>query len=320
MGNNSETTQPTLTSRRRAQSRLLKLERDIHANGRIPMSIALGELTLEENTSRSSRAIYKYCFFVLDFNDQAMNRFVEHQMLTCFKEFRDNCYRHFKKCEPVDYVELFKQTHIRDGTFVSQATEDAHNQMLELHFQPPLGGPVDVEWCSGLLGDEPLPTHSKKRWDDIEDGIFRCPDDVGNKDVEKGALSMIKLDSPFRNSFCKFSELYFVSEEQNRHARLRLFKMLMRFHLFKRSVQSLPLQNVSVALCFFKISVQFRISNMPVDFSKMSMQLHVSKISVQFRRFPNCCCSFASSKCRCSSTLPNNVGATMPLPLSKIMM
>ncbi|KAA0032206.1 CACTA en-spm transposon protein [Cucumis melo var. makuwa] len=35
--------------------------------------------------------------FVLDFNDQAMNRFVEHQMFTTFKEFRANCYRHFKK-------------------------------------------------------------------------------------------------------------------------------------------------------------------------------------------------------------------------------
>uniref|UniRef100_A0A9I9E5C7 CACTA en-spm transposon protein n=1 Tax=Cucumis melo TaxID=3656 RepID=A0A9I9E5C7_CUCME len=36
-------------------------------------------------------------FFVLDFNDQAMNRFVKHQMLNTFKEFRVNCHRHFKK-------------------------------------------------------------------------------------------------------------------------------------------------------------------------------------------------------------------------------
>ncbi|KAA0057398.1 CACTA en-spm transposon protein [Cucumis melo var. makuwa] len=35
--------------------------------------------------------------FVLDFNDQAMNRFVEHQMLTTFKEFWADCHRHFKK-------------------------------------------------------------------------------------------------------------------------------------------------------------------------------------------------------------------------------
>ena len=31
-------------------------------------------------------------FFVLDYNDQAMNRFVEHQMFTSFKEFRGNCF------------------------------------------------------------------------------------------------------------------------------------------------------------------------------------------------------------------------------------
>uniref|UniRef100_A0A9I9E3A8 CACTA en-spm transposon protein n=1 Tax=Cucumis melo TaxID=3656 RepID=A0A9I9E3A8_CUCME len=36
-------------------------------------------------------------FFVLDLNDQAMNRFVEHQMLTTFKEFQADCHRHFKK-------------------------------------------------------------------------------------------------------------------------------------------------------------------------------------------------------------------------------
>ncbi|TYK25893.1 gamma-aminobutyrate transaminase POP2 [Cucumis melo var. makuwa] len=35
--------------------------------------------------------------FVIDFSDQAMNRFVEHQMLTIFKEYRDDCHKHFKK-------------------------------------------------------------------------------------------------------------------------------------------------------------------------------------------------------------------------------
>ncbi|KAA0063387.1 Transposon Ty3-I Gag-Pol polyprotein [Cucumis melo var. makuwa] len=38
-----------------------------------------------------------YRFSMLDFNDQAMNRFIEHQMLTTFKEFRGDCHRHFKK-------------------------------------------------------------------------------------------------------------------------------------------------------------------------------------------------------------------------------
>ncbi|TYK14454.1 CACTA en-spm transposon protein [Cucumis melo var. makuwa] len=106
--------------------------------------------------------------FVLDLNDQAMNRFVEHQMLTTFKEFRTDCHTHFKKysdleearanppnalvrrhedchflCdhyisrafqyelaerkgELVDRVELFRETHVRAGTFLSQAVEDAH--------------------------------------------------------------------------------------------------------------------------------------------------------------------------------------------------
>ncbi|KAA0055653.1 CACTA en-spm transposon protein [Cucumis melo var. makuwa] len=50
MGDNSETTQPFSTPRRRRQSRLLELERYVHANG---------GLMLEENASRSSRAIYR---------------------------------------------------------------------------------------------------------------------------------------------------------------------------------------------------------------------------------------------------------------------
>ncbi|KAA0059786.1 CACTA en-spm transposon protein [Cucumis melo var. makuwa] len=93
-------------------------------------------------------------FFVLNFNDPAMNRFVEYQMLSTFKKFQDDCHRYFKKHsdpeearanppnllhelikrggESVDRVELFQKTHIRAGTFLSQAAEDAHNQMLEL--------------------------------------------------------------------------------------------------------------------------------------------------------------------------------------------
>ncbi|KAA0052200.1 CACTA en-spm transposon protein [Cucumis melo var. makuwa] len=87
VGDNSETTQPSLTPSRRVQSRFLDLERYLHVNGRIPMSIAphtekpislhvvqfsqaIGVCvrktfpvassgqTLEENTSSSSRAIY----------------------------------------------------------------------------------------------------------------------------------------------------------------------------------------------------------------------------------------------------------------------
>ncbi|KAA0032480.1 CACTA en-spm transposon protein [Cucumis melo var. makuwa] len=146
--------------------------------------------------------------FVLDFNDQAMNRFVEHQMLTTFKEFRADCHRHFKKYsdpeearanppnaleqsrtnkaarqkqpynhssgsksflqrqyelaerkeEPVDRMELFWETHVRAGTFVSQAAEDAHNQMLELQSQPTPEGSQPLsedEICNQVLGRRP---------------------------------------------------------------------------------------------------------------------------------------------------------------------
>ncbi|TYK11634.1 CACTA en-spm transposon protein [Cucumis melo var. makuwa] len=107
-------------------SRLLELERHVAINGRIPMTIAPGvEKPISPHAVRFSQAIgvcvrktFLVCclkwadvgreyievvkgdlqrLFVLDFNDQAMNRFVEHQMLTTFKEFRVNCHGHFKK-------------------------------------------------------------------------------------------------------------------------------------------------------------------------------------------------------------------------------
>ncbi|KAA0049799.1 CACTA en-spm transposon protein [Cucumis melo var. makuwa] len=115
LGSSSQQTTPT--PRRHAQSRLLELERHVAINGRIPMMIApeaekpislhvvrfsqaigvcerhfpsavLSEQTLGENTLRSSRATA---------------RFVEHQMLTTFKEFRADCHRHFK-----NYIDLEK--------------------------------------------------------------------------------------------------------------------------------------------------------------------------------------------------------------------
>ncbi|KAA0060076.1 CACTA en-spm transposon protein [Cucumis melo var. makuwa] len=191
----SSSQQATLTPRRRAQSRLLELERHVAINGRIPMTIAPGaEKPISPHVVRFSQAIgvcvrktfsvrcLKWAdrLFVLDFYDQAMNRFVEHQMLTTFKKFRANCHRHFKKYsdledartnppnaleqsrtnkaakqkqsynhssgsksflqrqyefaerkgEPVDRVELFRETHVRAGTFVLQAAEDAHTTRL----------------------------------------------------------------------------------------------------------------------------------------------------------------------------------------------
>ncbi|KAA0061255.1 CACTA en-spm transposon protein [Cucumis melo var. makuwa] len=67
--NLAATTQPSLTPspKRRGQSQLLEWT-DI---GREYIEVVKDDL---------------HCFFVLDFNDQAMNRFVEHQILSTFKE------------------------------------------------------------------------------------------------------------------------------------------------------------------------------------------------------------------------------------------
>ncbi|TYK04082.1 CACTA en-spm transposon protein [Cucumis melo var. makuwa] len=102
------------------------LEHYVHANRRIPMSIDSGvEKRISPHVVRLSLAInmcvrktfpFYYLrwadlekeyikvvkgdlqsFFVLDFNDQTMNRFVEHQMLTTFKKFMGHCHRHFRK-------------------------------------------------------------------------------------------------------------------------------------------------------------------------------------------------------------------------------
>ncbi|TYK23194.1 CACTA en-spm transposon protein [Cucumis melo var. makuwa] len=119
-------------------------------------------------------------FFVLDFNDQTMNRFVEHQMLNTFKTFQVDYHKHFKKYsnleearanppnilhelvekkgESIDRVKLFRETHVRVGTFVSQTTEDVHNQMLELQSQPTPEGSQPLsedEICDQVLGRRP---------------------------------------------------------------------------------------------------------------------------------------------------------------------
>ncbi|KAA0051306.1 CACTA en-spm transposon protein [Cucumis melo var. makuwa] len=63
-----------------------------------------------------------------------------------------------RKGESVDRVELFQETHVRAGTFVSQATEDAHNQMLELQSQPTPKGSQPLsedEICDQVLGRRP---------------------------------------------------------------------------------------------------------------------------------------------------------------------
>ncbi|KAA0056994.1 CACTA en-spm transposon protein [Cucumis melo var. makuwa] len=63
-----------------------------------------------------------------------------------------------RRGQPVDRVELFRETHVRAGTFVSQAAEDAHNQMLELQSQPTPEGSQPLsedEICDQVLGRRP---------------------------------------------------------------------------------------------------------------------------------------------------------------------
>ncbi|KAA0050689.1 CACTA en-spm transposon protein [Cucumis melo var. makuwa] len=99
MGDNAwSSSQPpaTLTPRRRAQSRLLELEHHVAVNGRIPMTIAPGWTDIGREYIEVVKGDLQQ-FFVLDFNDQEMNKFVEHQILTTFKEFLADCHKHFRK-------------------------------------------------------------------------------------------------------------------------------------------------------------------------------------------------------------------------------
>ncbi|KAA0043360.1 CACTA en-spm transposon protein [Cucumis melo var. makuwa] len=233
----SSSQQTTPTPRRRAQSRLLELECHVAINERIPMTIApRAEKSISPHVVRFSQAIgvcmrktfpvrclkctnvrREYIevvkgdlqrLFVLDFNDQAMNRFVEHQMLTTFKEFWADCHRHFRKYSDPEEARAnspnalvgrdedwhFLCDHDISRAFQEQsrtnkaarqkqsynhssgsksflqrqyelaerkgesATEDAHNQMLELQSQPTPEGSQpfsEDEICDQMLSRRP---------------------------------------------------------------------------------------------------------------------------------------------------------------------
>uniref|UniRef100_A0A9I9EGP9 CACTA en-spm transposon protein n=1 Tax=Cucumis melo TaxID=3656 RepID=A0A9I9EGP9_CUCME len=104
-------TQPlaALTPRRRAQSRLLELERYVAVNGRISMTITPGaEKSISPHVVRFSQVIdvcVRKTFLIrcLKWTDigkeyiEVVKGDLQHQMLNTFKEFRVNCHRHFKK-------------------------------------------------------------------------------------------------------------------------------------------------------------------------------------------------------------------------------
>ncbi|TYK11183.1 CACTA en-spm transposon protein [Cucumis melo var. makuwa] len=174
----SSSQQPaTPTPRRHAQSRLLELERHVAAIGvcvrkTFPICCLkwadVGREYIEVVKGNLQR------LGVLDFNDQAMNSCAFQEQSQTNKAARQKQpYNHNsgsksflqrqyelakRKGESVDRVELFWKTHVRVGTFVSQAVEDAHNQMLKLQSQPTLKGSQPLsedEICDQVLGRRP---------------------------------------------------------------------------------------------------------------------------------------------------------------------
>ncbi|TYK20926.1 CACTA en-spm transposon protein [Cucumis melo var. makuwa] len=129
------------TSGRRGHFRLLELERYVHVNGMILMSINSGvEKLILLHVVRFHQTIdvcvqkkfpvrcLKWMdvgqehienFFVLDSNDQPMNS-------NGSKSFLEQHELAEQIGKLVDHVELFRKTPIRDGTFVLEAAENAH--------------------------------------------------------------------------------------------------------------------------------------------------------------------------------------------------
>ncbi|KAA0037353.1 CACTA en-spm transposon protein [Cucumis melo var. makuwa] len=127
-----------------SHSRLLKLERYVAANSWILMTITPNAEKLSPHAVHLSQAI-GVC--------------VRKKFLVCYLKWADVGREYIEvvkgdlqhelpeqRMEPVDCVELFWQTHVRDETFVSQAAEDPHclnllhHQMLELQSQSILEG------------------------------------------------------------------------------------------------------------------------------------------------------------------------------------
>ncbi|TYK05495.1 CACTA en-spm transposon protein [Cucumis melo var. makuwa] len=194
VGDNSEgsSSQPstTLTLRRCVQSRHLELERYVATNERILMMIApSAEKHIFPHVICFSQAIgvcvrkafpirclksadvgREYIgvvkcdllwFFVLDFNNQATNRLIEHQMLNTFKEFWDDYHRQFKKYSDLKvartnpshlFVGRDEDWHFLCDHYMSRRFQ---HQMLEHQSQPtsegnqPLSG---KEICETMLG------------------------------------------------------------------------------------------------------------------------------------------------------------------------
>ncbi|TYK00061.1 CACTA en-spm transposon protein [Cucumis melo var. makuwa] len=181
----SSSQQTTPTPRRRAHSRLLELECHVAINERILMTIApRAEKSISPHAVRFNQAIGVYmrktfpirCLKCVDVGREyieVVKGDLQEQSRTNKAARQKQPYNHSsgsksflqrqyelaeRKGESVDRVELFRETHVRAGTFVSQATEDAHNQMLELQSQPTPEGSQPLsedEICDQVLGRRP---------------------------------------------------------------------------------------------------------------------------------------------------------------------
>ncbi|KAA0051873.1 CACTA en-spm transposon protein [Cucumis melo var. makuwa] len=174
----SSSQQATLTPRRRAQSRLLELERHVAINWRISMTIAPGaEKPISPHVVRFSQAIGVCvrntfpvrCLKWADVGREYIEvikgdlQFVK-LMLTTFKEFWADCHRHFKKYSdpeearanpPNALVGRDEDWHFLCDHYISRAFQ---NQMLELQSQPTLEGSQPLsedEICDQVLGRRP---------------------------------------------------------------------------------------------------------------------------------------------------------------------
>ncbi|KAA0047934.1 CACTA en-spm transposon protein [Cucumis melo var. makuwa] len=135
------------------ESRLLELECHVAINERILMTIAPGEekpifphvIRFSQTISVCLRKTFPFrCLKWADVGTEYI------EMLTIFKEFRADCHRHFKKYSDPEET--------RANPPNALATEDAHNQMLELQFQATPEGSQPLskdEICDQVLGRRP---------------------------------------------------------------------------------------------------------------------------------------------------------------------
>ncbi|KAA0037908.1 CACTA en-spm transposon protein [Cucumis melo var. makuwa] len=88
----------------------------------------------ECDSRRTTQNCGVMCFFVLDFNNQAMNRFVDHQILMSFKEFGGDYHRHYKKYNDPKQTRANNPStaHIGGTRFYNDSTSSLSNEVSQL--------------------------------------------------------------------------------------------------------------------------------------------------------------------------------------------